>query len=272
MFEAVTPATRSRARELYTGSAGGNAVVVRQMLAEGGVDAGVRSVQRAVAEKRREQRVAQVATVRYETEPGGQMQIDFGEKWVSIAGELVRVFVLVAVLGYSRRLFAKAFLNQRSDDWREGIACAFRYFGGVTRTMLGDNGEDTTASERDSPSRDEARCGVQRRRSARCPRPRLRHAIEHRDVKLCIVRGGVQRLVPQHCADRFERPTRAEHGRWLPNDGEDELRDSVDCGCPRVLGQSGVWAGQRWARPKTAAAIWPDVDPTSPSNRDWECT
>ncbi len=130
---------RSRARELYTGSAGGNAVVVRQMLAEGGVDAGVRSVQRAVAEKRREQRVAQVATVRYETEPGGQMQIDFGEKWVSIAGELVRVFVLVAVLGYSRRLFAKAFLNQRSDDWREGVACAFRYFGGVTRTMLGDN-------------------------------------------------------------------------------------------------------------------------------------
>ena len=130
---------RSQARELFVGPAGGNAVVVRQLLEEQGLEASVRTVQRAVAEQRREQRVAQVATVRFETEPGDQMQIDFGEKWVSIAGELVRVFLLVAVLSYSRRLFVKAFLNQRSDDWREGIAAAFRRFGGVPRTVLGDN-------------------------------------------------------------------------------------------------------------------------------------
>ncbi len=67
------------------------------------------------------------------------MQIDFGEKWIAIAGQLVRVYLLVAVLGYSRRLFVKAFLNQRSDDWREGIASAFRHFGGVTAKVLGDN-------------------------------------------------------------------------------------------------------------------------------------
>lgn len=130
---------RAQARELFVGRAAGNAVVVQQMLEERGVEASVRTVQRAVAEQRREQRVAQVATVRFETEPGSQMQIDFGEKWIVIAGELVRVFFLVAVLSYSRRLFAKAFLNQRSDDWREGIAAAFRHFGGVTRTLLGDN-------------------------------------------------------------------------------------------------------------------------------------
>lgn len=130
---------RARARELFVGPASGNAVVVQQMLSERGLDASVRTVQRVVAEQRREQRVAQVATVRFETEPGSQMQIDFGEKWIAIGGELVRVFFLVAVLGYSRRIFVKAFLNQRSDDWREGIAAAFRHFGGVTRTLLGDN-------------------------------------------------------------------------------------------------------------------------------------
>jgi transposase len=130
---------RSQARELFAGVAGGNAVVVTQLLAERGVEASVRTVQRAVAEQRREQRVSQLATVRFETEPGSQMQIDFGEKWVAIAGQLVRVYLLVAVLSYSRRLFVKAFLNQRSDDWREGIAAAFRHFGGVTRTLLGDN-------------------------------------------------------------------------------------------------------------------------------------
>lgn len=130
---------RSQARELLLGPAGGNAVVVQQMLAERGIEVGVRVVQRAVAEQRREARVSQLATVRFETPPGDQMQIDFGEKWVWIGGQEVRVFLLVAVLSYSRRLFAKAFLNQRSDDWREGIAAAFRHFGGVPRTLLGDN-------------------------------------------------------------------------------------------------------------------------------------
>lgn len=130
---------RKRARELYSGSGGGNAVVVTDLLAEQGLEASVRTVQRAVAEQRREERVAQVATVRFETEPGAQMQVDFGEKRVFIAGVPVRLFFLVAVLGHSRRLFVKPFLNQRSDNWREGIACAFRRFGGVTRTVLGDN-------------------------------------------------------------------------------------------------------------------------------------
>ena len=43
------------------------------------------------------------------------------------------------MLSYSRRLFVKAFLNERQDDWREGIAAAFTHFGGVPRTLLGDN-------------------------------------------------------------------------------------------------------------------------------------
>jgi len=58
---------------------------------------------------------------------------------VLIAGAWVRVFLLVAVLSYSRRLFVKAFLSERQDDWREGIAAAFSSFGGVPRTLLGDN-------------------------------------------------------------------------------------------------------------------------------------
>jgi orotate phosphoribosyltransferase-like protein len=37
-----------------------------------------RTVQRAVADLRREQRVAALATVRVETPPGEQLQIDFG--------------------------------------------------------------------------------------------------------------------------------------------------------------------------------------------------
>jgi hypothetical protein len=58
---------------------------------------------------------------------------------VRIAGELVRVHLLVAVLSYSRRLYVKAFLAERTDEWLEGVAEAFRHFGGVPHTVLGDN-------------------------------------------------------------------------------------------------------------------------------------
>jgi transposase len=130
---------REEARALYEGPAGGNAVVVQRLLKERGTDVSVRTIERAVVDIRRARRAAELATVRVESPPGDQLQIDFGQKRVRIAGEWVRVFLLVAVLSYSRRLFVKAFLSERQDDWREGIAAAFTHFGGVPRTILGDN-------------------------------------------------------------------------------------------------------------------------------------
>jgi transposase len=135
----LTDERRQEARALYEGPAGGNAVVVQRLLAERGLTVSVRTVERAVTDIRRAHLVTQLATVRVETPPGDQLQIDFGQKRVHIGGAWVRVFLLVAVLSYSRRLFVKAFLNERQDDWREGIAAAFTHFGGVPRTLLGDN-------------------------------------------------------------------------------------------------------------------------------------
>ena len=127
------------AQTLYTGVAEHNAVVVHRLLRDRDITIGLRTVQRAVAPVRQAQRAADVATVRVETAPGAQMQVDFGEKRVTIAGTAVTVFLLVAVLSYSRRTFVKAFLHERQDDWREGIAGAFTHFGGVVLTVLGDN-------------------------------------------------------------------------------------------------------------------------------------
>jgi transposase len=143
---------RAQAVRLFEGAAEGNAVVVATLLQERGYAAGVRTVQRAVAERRRERLAAQVATVRFETAPGHQMQIDFGQKVLSVGGQLVRVHLLVAVLSYSRRIFAKAFLSERQDDWREGIAGAFRHFGGVPRVLLGDNAKALVTSRDRSTS------------------------------------------------------------------------------------------------------------------------
>ena len=135
----LTDAWRDLARALYAGPAAGNAVVVQRLLGERGLAVSTRTIERAVTDIRRAQRITQLATVRVETPPGDQLQIDFGQQRVAIGGAWVRVFVLVAVLSYSRRLFVKAFLSERQDDWREGIAAAFTHFGGVPRTLLGDN-------------------------------------------------------------------------------------------------------------------------------------
>src|SRR3954467_5541971 len=94
----------------------GNADVVRQELAsEHGIAVSLRTVERAVAPLRRElqagaraaggfEQAEARATVRFETPPGRQLQIDFGERQVWIGTESVRAHLFVATLGYSRRL------------------------------------------------------------------------------------------------------------------------------------------------------------------------
>ncbi|TIS04962.1 MAG: IS21 family transposase, partial [Mesorhizobium sp.] len=58
----------------------GNADVVRQELArEHGLQVSLRTVERAVAPLRQALRAEARATVRFETPPGRQLQIDFGE-------------------------------------------------------------------------------------------------------------------------------------------------------------------------------------------------
>ena len=47
--------------------------------------------------------------VRFETQPGEQLQIDFGERRVEIGGGRVKVVLFVATLGYSRRLHVRAY-------------------------------------------------------------------------------------------------------------------------------------------------------------------
>src|SRR5206468_6002263 len=61
----------------------GNADVVRQELAaELGITVSLRTVERAVAHLRRELAAEALATVRFETPPGSQMQIDFGGDFI----------------------------------------------------------------------------------------------------------------------------------------------------------------------------------------------
>ena len=74
------------------------------------------------------------------------IQIDFGEKVVRIADQPVKVYLMTAVLGHSRRLYCRAFLAQRQDDWLEGLEGAFQHFGGLTEQVLCDNASPLVTS------------------------------------------------------------------------------------------------------------------------------
>jgi transposase len=100
----------------------GNADVVRQELErEKGIRLTLRTVEREVRHLRRELEAEARATIRFETPPGRQLQIDFGERRVAIGDENVKAYLFVATLGYSRRLYVRAFRNERQESWFAGV-------------------------------------------------------------------------------------------------------------------------------------------------------
>nr|ALU64520.1 Mobile element protein [Rhizobium leguminosarum bv. viciae] len=99
----------------------------------------MRSVELRVREWRRELKAQKRATVRFETPPGRQLQIDFGQTRVWIGDERIRVNVFVATLSYSRRIHIRASLREGQTDWFEGMEGAFLRFGGVPSEVLLDN-------------------------------------------------------------------------------------------------------------------------------------
>ena len=80
-----------------------------------------------------------MATVRFETEPGKQAQVDFGQLQVWIGEKRERVHLFVFTLGYSRRAFVRAYRDERLDALLDGHERALRHFGGVPLECLYDN-------------------------------------------------------------------------------------------------------------------------------------
>ncbi|MEW5705158.1 MAG: IS21 family transposase [Pseudomonadota bacterium] len=118
----------------------GNADVVRQDLAaEKGLVVSRRTLQRAVEPYRQALKAEALATTRFETPPGRQLQIDFGERLVEIGGIKVKAFVFVATLGHSRRCHVRAFRHEQQASWFTGLESAFLVFGGVPAEVLMDN-------------------------------------------------------------------------------------------------------------------------------------
>ncbi len=114
-----------------------NAMVILREIQADGYDGEVSLIRRYIQPKRVLQ--PSRATVRFETEPGEQLQTDWGEVLVTIGAELVKVYFIVNTLGYSRRFHFWCTDSQDAEHTYEGLIRSFEYFGGVTEEVLVDN-------------------------------------------------------------------------------------------------------------------------------------
>lgn len=132
--EAFSPFLERRAPEV-----GWNGVVLHRELQGLGFTGGYLQVQRYLQPLRATRQWAATASVRFETGPGEQGQVDFGQArlWLGEVETLVHLFVFT--LGYSRRLWARGYPHERLDVVLQGHEHAFRYFGGVPLSCLYDN-------------------------------------------------------------------------------------------------------------------------------------
>jgi transposase len=94
-------------------------------------------VQRYVKELSVSRDASARATVRFETPPGAQAQVDWASCGRLPGGQSVYAFVMV--LGFSRMLYAQFTLSMDVATLLECHKSAFAYFGGWTQTILYDN-------------------------------------------------------------------------------------------------------------------------------------
>jgi len=115
----------------------GNATLLYQELKERGYTGGYGMLKVFVHPLRED--LHKKATVRFETPPGQQAQVDFGSKTILVGGKPQRVHIFVMTLGYSRAMYAELVFNEKLETL---IAChenAFRWIGGVPEEILYDN-------------------------------------------------------------------------------------------------------------------------------------
>ena len=115
-----------------------NAVVIQEEIEAMGYT-GKTTILREFMKPHREKSLAK-ASIRYETPPGNQAQVDWGEFTVEdINGKLKKVHGFVMIMGYSRQKYLEFTEDEKIDTL---IGCherAFEFFGGVPETILYDN-------------------------------------------------------------------------------------------------------------------------------------
>lgn len=116
-----------------------NGVVILREIQAKGYTGSHTILREYIAPKRALRPSSSRATVRFETDPGHQLQSDWGELITQIAGQSVKVYFIVNQLGYSRRFHFWCASSMDAEHTYEGLIRSFEYLGGVPQEVLVDN-------------------------------------------------------------------------------------------------------------------------------------
>jgi len=113
-------------------------ILFQELRRQRGYVGGYDTVKRFVAPLRQLSAQAELCQTRFETPPGQQSQIDWGQVRTDLGGRPTRLHLFVLTLGFSRRGFYWAAPDERLPQFLEAHERAFEHFGGRTREHLYD--------------------------------------------------------------------------------------------------------------------------------------
>ena len=96
--------------------------------------------------------VASIWYIRFETEPGLQAQVDWGDFQIQGSdGKTTTIYAFVMVLGYSRALYIEFVERCTLDVFMDCHINAFRYFKGIPAEILYDNMKNVVIGRKSGP-------------------------------------------------------------------------------------------------------------------------
>jgi len=118
-----------------------SAVRMQEEIESMGYQGSLRTLRRFITTLKPEKKRLEKVTVRFETPPGQQAQVDWGHCGVfqTAEGKRINVYVFVIVLSYSRQLYIQFTTSMKMSVLLDCHKAAFDYFQGWPKTILYDN-------------------------------------------------------------------------------------------------------------------------------------
>jgi transposase len=113
-------------------------ILYQELRASRGYGGGYDTVRNAVRPLRTEAAAAALTQRRFDTLPGQQAQVDWGQVRTRFLSGPAQVHIFVMTLGYSRRAWAEGYQNERLGALLAAHEHAFAHFGGCTAEILYD--------------------------------------------------------------------------------------------------------------------------------------
>jgi transposase len=113
-------------------------ILFQELCRDHGFTGAYETVRNAVRPLRTDAATASLTQLRFETGPGEQAQVDWGQVRVRFDTTPATVHIFVMTLGYSRRAWVEGFVNERLSHLLAAHEHAFEHFGGPCAELLYD--------------------------------------------------------------------------------------------------------------------------------------